>query len=195
MAMLVTVDEALAAGTPLLALKARALRAIGSLVPASLLVFATLTRRSTLRDAVALQTEPLALELTDMWDRYLLAGAASVPFLTAALPAGAVAVLAELTADDTYTSFLAHCGIGDCAAIYLQRSGTAAAVIGLARSTRRPAFSYRDTVERRTGDPLRRLLRRTTWRGASRSPATLGRARAPGHGPAASRCRDREIKR
>jgi DNA-binding CsgD family transcriptional regulator len=152
---LLTVDDALGAGSPLLALKAHALSAVVALVPASLLVFLTLSRRRTLQDAVALQTEQLRISLRELWLRYLAEARHRDPFGSERVTSGAVvAGLQAVDADAAYMTFLRDTGVRDSAVMYLRASGTVVAAISLLRSERQPPFTRREEITLRRVQPL-----------------------------------------
>jgi DNA-binding NarL/FixJ family response regulator len=152
---LLTVEDALETGTPLLALKAHALSAILALVPASLLMFLTISRRLALQEAVAMQTEQLGAPLPELWQRYLVEARHHDPFASDRVTSGANVVgLQDVDANAPYMAFLRDGGVGDYVVMYLRVSGTVAAAISLVRSAVRPQFTRREAVTLRRIQPL-----------------------------------------
>lgn len=152
---LLTVEDALETGTPLLALKAHALSAVLALVPASLLVFLTVSRRHALQDSVALQTEQLRTPLPEIWRRYLAEAQHHDPFASERVTSGAVVVgLQDVEADASFMAFLRDSGVGDYAVMYLRVSGTVVAAISLARSVLQAPFTRREEITLRRVQPL-----------------------------------------
>jgi DNA-binding CsgD family transcriptional regulator len=150
---LFTAEEALATGTPLLALKAHALSAVVALVPASVVVFTTLSRRLALQDAVTLQNDRLRAPSGELWRRYLLVRAHD-PFASERTVAAVVLGLEEVTMSEPYAAFLRDAGIGDVVTMYLRVSGTIGAGITLVRSAGQQPFSRREAITLRRVQPL-----------------------------------------
>lgn len=151
---LLTAEEALADGTPLLALKAHALSAVGALVPASALLFTSVSRRLTIQDVVTLLNEPIRTPAAeDLWRRYL--GMRSHDPLAFERGSSAVVMgLADVPVSEPYAAFLRDAGVGDIVTMYLRVSGTTAAAITLVRTTEHPPFSRREVVTLRRVQPL-----------------------------------------
>ncbi len=152
---LLTVDEALATGDPLLGLRAHALRAVAALVPASVHVFLAMSRRLALQDAVALFGEPLGTQPVELWHQYASVVRPHDPFASEALAARAVVVgLDDVEMTAPYAAFLRDAGIADCMGMFLRAAGKVVGGIYLARSTAQPPFSRAETVTLRRMQPL-----------------------------------------
>jgi DNA-binding CsgD family transcriptional regulator len=152
---LISADEALATGEPLLELRAHALSAIAALVPASVHVFLTMSRRLALQDGVVLQSEPLGVTPRELWHVYAALVRPHDSFASERVAArGVVVGLQDVEISARYDAFLREAGVGDCMTMYLRVSGKVLGGIWLARSTEQPPFTRRETVTLRRMQPL-----------------------------------------
>jgi DNA-binding CsgD family transcriptional regulator len=153
---LLTVEEVLQSGEPLLVLKAHTLRAAVALVPSVLAVFIGVTRRLRIQDAVGLQSHGVGFSVRGEWHRYLSESQEHDPFSPDAVePATTVLALEEVEAGSRrYADLLRAAGLGDRIAVYLRSSGTIVAVITLVRALDDPRFTRAEAVSLRRVQPL-----------------------------------------
>jgi DNA-binding CsgD family transcriptional regulator len=156
---LVPYDHALRSGDPAAKVKAHALAAVVALVPATVAVFAGVTRRLVVSEAVALQTAVSGASIVREWDRYLAETYSVDPFGPQS-PAACDATV--LTLDDVaggeptgrFAAYLQRVGVGDGATLYLRAAGTIVGLIGLVRTTDQPRFTRAEAVALRRIHPL-----------------------------------------
>lgn len=149
--------EALRSPEQLLRLRAHALDATLGLVPASMAVFATVTPRFAIADAVVLDVRDPARTPVAQWRRYLAEGAAIDPFAPRRVTASSATVLTLADLGDggsEFARYLARTGYADELAIYLRRAGTVIAVIWLLRTPAEEPFSRAEALAARRIQPL-----------------------------------------
>jgi DNA-binding CsgD family transcriptional regulator len=154
---ILTTEEALSSGDALLELKAHTLAALVGLVPASAAVFAGVSRRLAIQDAVGLLAPGSARPLQDLWRHYLEDIHESDPFAPHALaPTGAPVLALEHVEEHAphYRGLLQDTGFGDCMVVYLRVTGTIVAMIALLRALDRPRFERGEALSLRRIQPL-----------------------------------------
>jgi DNA-binding CsgD family transcriptional regulator len=154
---ILTTDEALGSGDRLLELKAHTLAALVGLVPASVAVFTSLSKRLAIENAVGLLAPGSERSLQDLWRRYLDDLHACDPLAPHALDSSSATVLALEQLEERAPRFVAllqEDGFWDCVTVYLRVNGTIVAAIGLVRALDRPRFQRSDVLSLRRIQPL-----------------------------------------
>jgi len=137
----------MAAGDPVLELRAHVLRAVVAVVPADTAVFVALSRRRTIRDAVALAGSGPRRDLDAAWARYAVCALGADPFAPPPPDRSGATVLslAQFAARAPgYAAHLRAAGWADRAAMYLRSSGMVVGIVSLLRTDRQPPFTATD---------------------------------------------------
>jgi DNA-binding CsgD family transcriptional regulator len=137
----------MAAGDPVLELRAHVLRAVVAVVPADAAVFITLSRRRAIKDGVALVGPGRRVDLDGVWARYAPCALRTDPFAPPQLdPPGATVMLLAQVAERApgYVDHLRAAGWTDRAAMYLRGSGMVVGMVSLLRTEHQPRFTAND---------------------------------------------------
>jgi DNA-binding CsgD family transcriptional regulator len=156
-APLLTVDEALAADDRLLALKAHTLTAVVALVPASVALFLSLSRRRAVESGVALIAPGAPIDPQALWQRYVADVQTFDPFAPHlhSRTDATVLMLQQVEARaPRYREHMRTVGWSDRMVAYLRIAGTIAAVVSLHRTAGEPRFSVADASGLRRVQPL-----------------------------------------
>lgn len=157
---LVPYEEAHTAADPLTRLKAHALTVVLAVVPASCAVFAGITRRLQVGDAVFLQRRTASSPMRARWRRYLLEVQPHDPLAARRVADSSATVL---TLEDAgrgnepgtpYAHFLDDAGIADVATVYLRSAGAIVGAIAVVRDDDEARFSGHEVMLLRRLQPL-----------------------------------------
>jgi DNA-binding CsgD family transcriptional regulator len=151
-----TYDDAVGSGEALVELRAHVLRAAVALVPASLGVFASFSRRLTLQDAIYLRGGGASVPTGRLWRRCLARARHTNPFLPDWVEASGATVLAldELGGSAMDREHLTSIGMADELMLYLRVSGSVTAAIALMRTEEARRFTRGDALMLRRLHPL-----------------------------------------
>ena len=148
---------ALTSGDPVLALQAHALDAVAALIPATVAIFAAVSRRHAIERAVALADPRAGVDLTRLWSAYVAGAGRTDPFGPRVLdpPNATVLALEHVAARaPEHAAALRAAGWGDRIAMYLRLAGTIVGVVSLLRTPDQPGFSAADAAKLRRIQPL-----------------------------------------
>jgi DNA-binding CsgD family transcriptional regulator len=149
-------DDAVESGDAVVELQAHILRAAVVLVPASLGIFASFSRRLTLRDVIYLGGGGAPVPTGRLWRRCLARARHTNPFLPDWVEASGATVLAleQLGGSPADREHLTSIGMADELMLYLRVSGSVTAAVALMRTAEMQRFTRGEALTLRRVHPL-----------------------------------------
>jgi DNA-binding CsgD family transcriptional regulator len=158
--VLTPVDEA-QAGDTLSRVTAHALRLVVAVVPASVAIFYSVTRRMQLSGVVFVTESPALARIPADWARHVSSSDFADPFAPRHVADGSATVVGvdqlgdrDVFARSVHGRFLAGHGLDDEVALYVRASGAIVGGIALMRKAGAPHFTSRDFMLLRRLQPL-----------------------------------------